>query len=90
MLDYIQGVLFPDFAPEYPKSGDLIDSHSEKRKLQMLNLHLHNGFPTEGKDGMPLLSPYNDKLPDTLIPFSDRKKGLWDCGIHCYLVIVKK
>ncbi len=85
MLDYIQGVLFPDFDPEYPKSGVLNDSRSEMRKLQMLNLHLHSGFPTEGKDGMPLLSPYNDKLPDTLIPFSDRKKGLWSCGIHCYL-----
>lgn len=85
MKDLFQGVLFPDFDPESPKTDDAKVSRSETRKLQVLNLHLHNGFPTEGKDGMPLLSPYNDNLPECFIPFSDRNKGLWSCGIHCYL-----
>lgn len=85
MLNFNQGVLFPDFDLDYTKSCKLKDSQSENRKLQVLNLHLHSGFPTEGKEGMPLLSPYNNNLPEVLIPFSDRNKKLWSCGLHCYL-----
>lgn len=54
------------------------------RSDKLLNLHWHNSFPTEGEEDMPLLAPYNDPLPKELIPFSDRRKGLFHYGIHCY------
>lgn len=87
MKDYIQGDLFPDFEPTHPKSVDNNSTHSDenKRERQLLNLHLHNGFPTEGIEGLPLLSPYNGPLPNDLISFSDRNKMLYSYGIHCYL-----
>lgn len=86
MKDYIQGVLFPNFDPEHPKSGEIYSTHKgDLRKRQLLNLNWHNGFPTEGKEDLPLLSPYNGPLPNDFISFSDRKKKLYSYGLHCYL-----
>lgn len=85
MKDFKQLKLFHDSALECSVNCELKTSSLIERKQHVLNLHLHNGFPTEGKDEMPLLSPYNGKLPERLIPFSERNKDLWACGVHCYL-----
>lgn len=81
-MQYIQGELFPDFISINLKSDSKTDV---QRKRKIHNLHLYNEFPTEGKEDMPLLAPYNGPLPEDFISFSDRGKKIYGCGIHCYL-----
>ena len=84
--DTFQGVLFPEFDSENPKQWkQTISSADADKRNKILNLHLHNTFPTEGIEDMPLLSPYNGKLPDDLISYADRNKKLFHLGIHCFL-----
>ena len=86
MMDYYQEELFPGFGFINPEQW--VQSHTSPiydRKDKILNLHLHNGFPTEGMEDMPLLRPFNGILPYDVIPFSDRNKNLFHLGVHCYL-----
>lgn len=84
--DILQGILFPDLeqdsttpsAASHVKIGDLM-------KSRILNLHLHSGFPTEGKEDMPLVEAYNGPLPESFISFADRSKKLFSSGVHCFL-----
>ncbi len=84
--DILQGTLFPDLEP-YSTSSSAA-SHvkiCDLMKSRILNLHLHSGFPTEGKEDMPLVEAYNGPLPETLISFAERNKKLFSSGIHCFL-----
>ena len=84
-LDLVQGVLALKFETTSSTVGEHNPSPSNiGRSNKLLNLHLHNSFPTEGKEDMPLLAPYNGPLPEDFIPFSARRKNLFHLGIHCY------
>lgn len=86
MKDHYQEELFPGFGFINPEQW--IQNHTsliDDRKDKILNLHWHNGFPTEGKEDMPLLRPFNGSLPFDLISFADRRKNLFHLGVHCYL-----
>lgn len=84
--DKFQGVLFPEFDSQILNHWKLTTTAVKPDKRnKILNLHWHNDFPTEGKEDMPLLNPYNGKLPDDLISFTERNKKLYHLGIHCYL-----
>ena len=84
---FTQGVLFPieecsiDERPE----NSFSERDKDDRRKRLLNLQWHNGFPTEGKEEMPLIDAYNGQLPFDLLPFSDRGKKLFAYGVHCYL-----
>lgn len=85
MLDIYQGVLFEDFNSVKMKSDSIrrkLKYDSEKRRV--LNIQWHNNYPVEGKEDMPLLKSYNGPLPEHLVSFSERSKGLYSCGLHCY------
>lgn len=81
------GVLFPEFNSTITEQKDCLEHKSSgvKRYKRMLNLHLHNSFPVEGADDMPLLCPFDKQLPASFIPFSERNKKQYILGVHCYL-----
>ena len=84
--DILQGILFPDLEQDSTLSS--VASHakiSDILKSRILNLHLHSGFPTEGKEDMPLVGAYNGPLPESFISFADRNKKLFSSGVHCFL-----
>lgn len=79
----LQGNLFPDFEVKIEKHKSE-DSLHRNQKTAILNLHHHADFPVEGRDDMPLLNPFNGTLPEEFIPFSERRKSLYSCGIQTY------
>lgn len=53
--DIQQGILFPDLEQDSTLSSVASRAKiSDILKSRILNLHLHSGFPTEGKEDMPL------------------------------------
>lgn len=84
--DIYQGVLFHEFDSQISKQWEqtTLSADTDMRN-KILNLHWHSNFPTEGKEDMPLLRPYNGELPKDLISFADRNKKLFHLGVHCYL-----
>ena len=82
-MKLIQGVLFQDFYSDKKKSDR--SSSLDLRNTKILNLHWHSGFQTDGREELPQVSAFNAALPDSFISFSDRRKMLFSCGVHCYL-----
>ena len=81
-----QGVLFDIIEPVEKKSrGQQLCKELLEKKKHTLNLQWHNDFQTTGVEGFPMLEPFVDELPTFFIPFSERNKKLYNCGVHCFL-----